>query len=113
MTGVALSSDTPVVGRFECSDPMLNKIHSNGYWTQRANFIDIPTDCPQRDERLGWTGDAQVYIRTATLNCDVQAFFNKWLVDLVDGQRPDGQFPMVAPVKVPATTAAPPGPMRA
>ena len=79
---------------------MLNKLHSNGYWTQRANFIDIPTDCPQRDERLGWTGDAQVYIRTATLNCDVQAFFTKWLVDLADGQRPDGQFPMVAPVKV-------------
>ena len=100
VTGVALSSDTPIVGRFECSDTMLNKLHSNGYWTQRANFIDIPTDCPQRDERLGWTGDAQVYIRTATLNCDVQAFFNKWLVDLIDGQRPNGQFPMVAPVKV-------------
>ena len=100
VTGIALSSDTPVVGRFECSDPMLNQLHSNIYWTQRANFIDIPTDCPQRDERLGWTGDAQVYIRTATLNCDVQAFFTKWLVDLTDGQRPDGQFPMVAPVKV-------------
>ncbi len=100
VTGIALSSATAVAGRFECSDPMLNQIHSNGYWTQRANFIDIPTDCPQRDERLGWTGDAQVYIRTATLNCDVQAFFNKWLVDLTDGQRPDGQFPMIAPVKV-------------
>ncbi|WP_165221750.1 family 78 glycoside hydrolase catalytic domain [Aquisphaera insulae] len=100
VTAVALSSDTPVVGKFVSSDPMLNKLHSNGYWTQRANFIDIPTDCPQRDERLGWTGDAQVYVRTATLNCDVQAFFNKWLVDLADGQRKDGQFPMVAPVKV-------------
>jgi alpha-L-rhamnosidase len=100
VTGIALSSDTPVVGRFESSDPMLNKLHSNGYWTQRANFIDIPTDCPQRDERLGWTGDAQVYIRTATLNCDIQAFSDKWLVDLSDGQRADGQFPMVAPVKV-------------
>ena len=100
MTGIALSSDTPVVGRFECSDPMLNKLHENGYWTQRANFIDIPTDCPQRDERLGWTGDAQIYLRAATLNCDVHAFFTKWLIDLVDGQRPDGQFPMVAPVKV-------------
>ena len=99
--GVALSSDTPVVGSFICSDPMLNKLHNNGYWTQRMNFIDIPTDCPQRDERLGWTGDAQVYIRTATLNCDVQAFFTKWLVDLCeDGQRADGQFPMIAPVKV-------------
>ncbi len=100
VTGIALSSDTPVVGRFACSDRLLNQLHSNIYWTQRANFIDIPTDCPQRDERLGWTGDAQVYIGTAALNCDVQAFFTKWLVDLTDGQRGDGQFPMVAPVKV-------------
>ncbi|HSZ56624.1 MAG TPA: family 78 glycoside hydrolase catalytic domain [Tepidisphaeraceae bacterium] len=96
----ALSSQTPVAGAFECSDSMINQLHSNIYWTQRSNFIDIPTDCPQRDERLGWTGDAQVYIRTATLNCDVQAFFAKWLLDLADGQRNDGQFPMVAPVKV-------------
>ena len=101
ITGLALSSDTPVVGSFSCSDPMLNQLHNNIYWTQRANFIDIPTDCPQRDERLGWTGDAQVYVRTATLNCDVEAFYTKWLVDLdEDGQRADGQFPMVAPVKV-------------
>ena len=100
VVGVALSSATPVVGAFRSSDPMLNRLHSNIYWTQRANFIDVPTDCPQRDERLGWTGDAQVYIKTATLNADVQAFFNKWLVDLTDGQRADGQFPMVAPVKV-------------
>ncbi len=68
ITGVALSSDTPVVGSFACSDPMLNQLFSNIYWTQRANFIDIPTDCPQRDERLGWTGDAQVYIETASLD---------------------------------------------
>jgi alpha-L-rhamnosidase len=100
LVGVALGSETPVVGSFECSDPMLTRLHSNIYWTQRANFIDIPTDCPQRDERLGWTGDAQVYIRAACLNTDLQAFFTKWLVDLEDGQRADGQFPMVAPVKV-------------
>jgi alpha-L-rhamnosidase len=101
VVGIALSSDTPIAGSFECSDPMLNQLHSNIYWTQRANFIDIPTDCPQRDERLGWTGDAQVYVRTATLNADVQAFFTKWLIDLcTDAQRADGQYPMVAPVKV-------------
>ena len=101
IVGLALSSDTPVVGSFSCSDPMLNQLHNNIYWTQRANFIEIPTDCPQRDERLGWTGDAQVYVRTATLNCDVEAFYTKWLVDLdEDGQRADGEFPMVAPVKV-------------
>ena len=98
--GVALSSDTPRAGHFECSNAMLNQLASNIYWTQRSNFIDIPTDCPQRDERLGWTGDAQIYCRSATLNCDVQAFFTKWLVDLDDAQRADGQFPMVAPLKV-------------
>jgi alpha-L-rhamnosidase len=101
ITGVALSSDTPVVGDFQCSDPLFNQIHRNGYWTQRANFIDVPTDCPQRDERMGWTGDAQVYVRTATLNNDVQAFFKKWLVDLdTDSQRADGQLPCVAPLVV-------------
>jgi alpha-L-rhamnosidase len=100
LVGIALSSDTPVVGQFQCSNPMINQLHNNVYWTQRANFIDIPTDCPQRDERMGWTGDAQIYLRAATLNCDVQAFFTKWLVDLMDGQRSDGQFPKVAPVKV-------------
>ncbi|HRR80384.1 MAG TPA: family 78 glycoside hydrolase catalytic domain [Planctomycetota bacterium] len=98
--GVALSSDTPVAGSFLCSDPMLNQLHTNIYWTQRANFIEVPTDCPQRDERLGWMGDAQVYIRAAALNADVQAFFTKWLIDLDDAQRADGQFPMVAPLKV-------------
>jgi alpha-L-rhamnosidase len=97
---VALSSATPDAGSFECSDPMLNRLAKNTYWTQRANFIDIPTDCPQRDERLGWMGDAQVYVRAATLHEDVQAFFTKWLVDVEDGQRKDGEFPMVAPVKV-------------
>jgi alpha-L-rhamnosidase len=108
VVGLALSSDTPVVGSFSCSDPMLNQLHNNIYWTQRANFIDIPTDCPQRDERLGWTGDAQVYVRTATLNCDVEAFYTKWLVDLdEDGQRADGEFPMVAPVKVSGNDGGP------
>ncbi|MGP0062191.1 MAG: family 78 glycoside hydrolase catalytic domain [Isosphaeraceae bacterium] len=98
--GIVLSSDTPDVAAFQSGDPMLDQLFDNIKRTQRANFIDIPTDCPQRDERLGWTGDAQVYIATAALICDVQAFFTKWLVDLTDGQRADGQFPMVAPVKV-------------
>jgi alpha-L-rhamnosidase len=97
VVGLALSSDTPVTGDFDCDDAILNRLHNNIYWTQRANFIDIPTDCPQRDERQGWTGDAQTYVRTATLNTDVQAFFTKWLVDLDDAQRADGQFPKAAP----------------
>lgn len=100
IVGVAVSSDTPTVGKFESSDPMLNRLVSNAWWTQRMNFIDIPTDCPQRDERLGWTGDAQAYIYTASMLCDVQPFFTKWLTTLDDSQRADGQFPMVSPVKV-------------
>jgi len=100
LVAVALSSDTPTVGSIQTSDAMINKLVSNAWWTQRMNFIDIPTDCPQRDERLGWTGDAQAYIRTATMLTDVQPFFAKWLVSLEDAQRADGQFPQVAPVKV-------------
>jgi alpha-L-rhamnosidase len=100
VVGVALSSDTPISGSFETSDAMINRLYLNTWWTQRENFIDVPTDCPQRDERLGWTGDAQVYIRTANFVADAQAFYTKWLVDLDDAQRADGQFPMVAPLKV-------------
>ncbi len=100
ITGIALGSATELAGEMETSDDTVNKLLSNIYWTQRANFIDVPTDCPQRDERLGWTGDAQVYCRTACFNADVQAFMTKWLIDLSDAQRADGQFPMVAPLKV-------------
>ena len=99
ITAVAVGSATPIVGTFETSDAMLNQLRSNIYYTQRANFIDIPTDCPQRDERLGWTADAQVYLNAAILMADVQPFFDKWLVDLADAQRADGQFPRVAPMK--------------
>lgn len=98
ITGVAIGSLTPDVGRFECSSAMLNQLASNVYWTQRSNFISVPTDCPQRDERLGWTGDAQVYVRTAGLWCDVQPFFDKWLTDLSDATPDDGNPPKVAPV---------------
>ena len=95
---IAISSSTPESGTLVTSDPMLNKLVSNAWWTQKMNFVDIPTDCPQRDERLGWTGDAQAYVRTATYFSDVQPFFNKWLVALDDSQRSDGQYPQVAPV---------------
>ncbi|RYG48439.1 alpha-L-rhamnosidase, partial [bacterium] len=96
-TAVAISSDTPETGTFSSSDPMLNKLSKNAWWTQKMNFIDVPTDCPQRDERLGWTGDAQAYIRTAATYSDVQPFFRKWLISLDDDQRADGQYPKVAP----------------
>ena len=99
-TGIELSSATPAAGKFECSNRMLNQLYRNICQTQRANFIDIPTDCPQRDERLGWTGDAQAYVRTACCNMDVQSFFRKWLVDLEDAQFANGDMPQVAPRKV-------------
>ena len=75
VVGIPITSADPDSGAFSCSDTMLNKLWSNAWWTQKMNFIDVPTDCPQRDERLGWTGDAQAYIRTACLNTDVHAFF--------------------------------------
>lgn len=100
VTGVALSNIHELASTFECSDRRLNKLWQNIQWTQRSNFIEVPTDCPQRDERLGWTGDIQIYARTAALVGDVQAFLRKWLTDLSDTQREDGQYPMVAPLKV-------------
>ena len=97
VTGIAVNSNTPLTGSFECSSPMVNQLYRNIVWTQRANFMSIPTDCPQRDERLGWTGDAQTFVRAASYNADVAAFFTKWLVDLEDAQGPGGDFPDVAP----------------
>jgi len=97
ITGLVLHSDTPMTSTFECSDPMVNKLFRNVVWTQRANFLDLPTDCPQRDERMGWTGDAQVYVATATYNADVAAFYTKWLRELMESQRPSGAFPGYAP----------------
>ena len=97
ITGVVLHSDTPLTSGFECSDPMVNRLFKNVVWTQRANFVDLPTDCPQRDERFGWTGDAQAYIGTAVYNADVGAFYSKWLRELMESQRPSGTFPGYAP----------------
>jgi len=97
ITGLVLHSDTPLASGFECSDPMANRLFKNVVWTQRANFLDLPTDCPQRDERFGWTGDAQIYVHTATLNADVAAFYTKWIRELMESQRPSGTFPGYAP----------------
>jgi alpha-L-rhamnosidase len=97
-TGVVLHSDMPETGVFHCSDADLNQLQSNIAWGQRGNFVDVPTDCPQRDERLGWTGDAQVFVRTAAFNMEVAGFFSKWLLDLEDAQAEDGRVPPVAPV---------------
>jgi alpha-L-rhamnosidase len=96
ITGIVIASDTPRAGEFACSDPRVNQLYSNICWGQRGNYLSIPTDCPQRDERLGWMGDAQVFVRTATYNSDVAAFFTKWLVDVDDAQC-DGAFTDVSP----------------
>ncbi|GLV57971.1 alpha-L-rhamnosidase [Dictyobacter sp. S3.2.2.5] len=107
LTGMVAHSDTPPTGSFECSNPMVNQLQKNIVWGQRGNFISVPTDCPQRDERLGWMGDAQIFVRTACYNMDVAAFFTKWMRDVVDAQAPDGGFPDVAPRVVLKTNGAP------
>ena len=98
VVGRVVHSATPPAGSFECSSPMVNRLQSNIVWGQRGNFLSIPTDCPQRDERLGWTGDAQIFVRTASLNMDVAAFFAKWMDDVEDAQRPNGAFTDVVPL---------------
>lgn len=97
VTGLVLHNDTQLTGTFQCSDALMTQFWKNTLWTQRANFIEIPTDCPQRDERLGWMGDAQVYVRTASFNADVAAFFNKWLDDVEEAQLSFGAYPDYAP----------------
>jgi alpha-L-rhamnosidase len=93
-----LHSDTPFTGGFECSDSMVNQLQSNIRWGQRGNFVAVPTDCPQRDERLGWLADAQIFAPTAARNADVSAFFARWMSDVLDGQDGDGAFRDVAPL---------------
>ena len=97
VTGCVIHSSTPKAGTFDCSDRRINRLWLNGVWSQKDNFISVPTDCPQRDERLGWTGDAQVFSRTAGYNMDVAAFFTKWMIDVCDAQTPEGIFPDTAP----------------
>lgn len=95
--GVVIHSDIPVKGNFDCSEPLVNQLQHNIQWGQKGNFLDVPTDCPQRDERLGWTGDAQAFAPTAAYNMDVASFFTKWLADLEADQKEDGRVPYVIP----------------
>jgi len=94
---IVIHSDMKKIGEFTCSEPLINQLQSNITWGLRGNFLDIPTDCPQRDERLGWTGDAQVFIHTACYLYDVLPFFRKWLKDLKLDQHPNGSVPHVIP----------------
>lgn len=96
-TAIAVYSNMKKTGYLRSSDPMLNQLFSNVFWGQKGNFLDVPTDCPQRDERLGWTGDAQVFVKTASYNYDVEKFFTKWLHDMAADQREDGGIGHVIP----------------
>ena len=95
--GVVLHSEMASTGDFECSEPILNQLQRNIVWGQKGNFLDVPTDCPQRDERLGWTGDIQVFVRTAAFNMDVAGFMTRWIRDLADAQNEQGAVPPVVP----------------
>jgi alpha-L-rhamnosidase len=97
LVGRMITATTPATGGFETSDARLDAIQETIGWGQRSNFTAVPTDCPQRDERLGWTGDVAGYAATATYNADVSRYLAKWLDDLREAQEPDGAVPSVAP----------------
>jgi len=97
VSGVVLHSDLPKLGQFSSSHEKLNQLQSNITWGQRGNFLDIPTDCPQRNERLGWTGDAQVFASTSMFNYDCHAFWKSWLGSMRDDQLKDGRVPHIVP----------------
>lgn len=97
ISGCVVHSNLLQTGWFDCSHPLVNRLWLNALWSQRDNFLSVPTDCPQRDERLGWTGDAQIFSHTASYNMDVAAFYTKWMQDIADAQTPEGIFPDTAP----------------
>ncbi|MEE9432027.1 MAG: glycoside hydrolase family 78 protein [Melioribacteraceae bacterium] len=97
LTGIVIHSDMKPSGTFECSNTQINQLQKNIQWGEKGNFLDVPTDCPQRDERMGWTGDAQAFVRTAAYNMDVASFFTKWLKDVEAEQDERGAIPFVVP----------------
>lgn len=97
ITGIVIHSAIKPTGSFRCSDPLINQLQSNIQWGQKGNFLDVPTDCPQRDERLGWTGDAQAFAPTASFNFNVASFFTKWLKDMAADQFKNGAVTDVVP----------------
>jgi alpha-L-rhamnosidase len=107
LTGLVVHDALEPTGSFTCSAPLVNRLQHNIVFGQRSNFVSVPTDCPQRDERLGWMGDAQVFARTATFNYDVLPFFSKWLADVRDAQGANGAFSDVAPRLVDLADGAP------
>ncbi|HWA86034.1 MAG TPA: family 78 glycoside hydrolase catalytic domain [Opitutus sp.] len=97
ITGIVVGTDLEPAGTWESSNQLLNRLQQNVVWGQRGNFVSVPTDCPQRDERLGWTGDAQVFARTAAYEFNVAGFFTRWLDDVTADQKQDGAMPFVIP----------------
>jgi alpha-L-rhamnosidase len=98
VTGIVVHSDMVETGSFACSSPLVNQLYSNIVWGQRGNYLEVPSDCPQRDERMGWTGDTEFFVPTAAYNFDVQSFFRRHLVTLCeDSQETDGAYADVAP----------------
>ena len=106
-TGLVVHSDAPVSGEFSSSNELINKIQKNITWGQASNMYSVPTDCPQRDERLGWMGDAQAFALTSSYNMEMINFYNKWMYDITDGQDEDGAVHDVNPVIVVKGPAAP------
>ena len=107
LTGVVLHSDMAQTGDFSCSEPLVNQLQSNILWGQKGNFLDVPTDCPQRAERMGWTGDIQVFARTAAFNMNVAGFMTKWAQDVADAQAETGSIPAVVPAIIPLVDGGP------
>jgi alpha-L-rhamnosidase len=107
VTARVYHTDLERTGWFESSDPLVNRLHENVLWSMRGNFVDIPTDCPQRDERLGWTGDLQVFAPTASFLYDVSGMLSSWLKDVAAEQLPDGTIPWYVPVIPGGTTWTP------
>ena len=99
LSAYVIWSDMDQHGTFSCSDKRINKLQSNIMWSAKSNFIDIPTDCPQRDERMGWTGDIAVFAPTACFNMDMSRFLEKWLRDVKDEQLKSGGIPNTVPVQ--------------
>lgn len=95
--GIVLYSDIKQIGHFETSNPLLNQLQSNIVWSSKSNFMDIPTDCPQRDERMGWTGDIALFAPTANFNFNLTRFIDKWLVDVKNEQASTGGLPNTVP----------------
>ncbi|MBL7645485.1 MAG: family 78 glycoside hydrolase catalytic domain [Candidatus Hydrogenedentes bacterium] len=106
LTFRVMHANTPRIGEFTCSEDIINRVQKNTVWGARSNFYSVPTDCPQRDERLGWTGDMQLFLPAAAMNFDIAGYMTKWMADIVDSRNEDGSIPDV----IPALSAAPGAP---